>query len=331
MPKVLVIRFSSMGDVLLTTPIVRAIKEQIPGAEIHYLVKHKHMGVLKGNPHIHRIYTFKGDLRKLTQKLYKERYDFVVDLQRNLRSAYVKMRLKRKSYTYPKYNFAKWLYTRFRVNMMPPNHIVDRYFLAVADLGVKYDGKGLDFFVREKDQVQFEQLPQFLQGKYIVYNIGGTYFTKRMPIKKMIHLVGKLKYPVILVGGEEDHTSGHELEKNFPGKVYNACGKFSIGGSADLIRRSLYVISHDTGMMHVAAALGKPIASIWGNTTPEFGMVPFYEKEPEGSKLFEIKGLSCRPCSKLGHSACPKKHFKCMEMQDTKFIADVVNKTCDSF
>jgi ADP-heptose:LPS heptosyltransferase len=81
-------------------------------------------------------------------------------------------------------------------------------------------------------------------------------------------------------------------------------------------------------MMHVAAAMHKPIASIWGNTTPEFGMVPYYSQKPQGSHQFEIKDLSCRPCSKLGHSSCPKKHFKCMEMQDTKAIAQIINDTC---
>ncbi|RMG79222.1 MAG: glycosyl transferase, partial [Bacteroidetes bacterium] len=107
--------------------------------------------------------------------------------------------------------------------------------------------------------------------------------------------------------------------------VFNACGKLSVHKSADAIRQSLKVITHDTGMMHIAAAFNKPMASIWGNTIPEFGMYPYMPANPDRYKIFEVKGLKCRPCSKLGYRQCPKKHFYCMNLQETDLIADWAN------
>jgi ADP-heptose:LPS heptosyltransferase len=90
--------------------------------------------------------------------------------------------------------------------------------------------------------------------------------------------------------------------------VFNGCGKFNLNQSASLLKQSLAVFTHDTGLMHIAAAFKKQIFSIWGNTVPEFGMYPY--KTP--FSIFENKKLQCRPCSKIGHNKCPLGHFKCM-------------------
>jgi len=95
--------------------------------------------------------------------------------------------------------------------------------------------------------------------------------------------------------------------------VYNACGKFSLNESADLIKRSKGVISNDTGLMHIAAAFKKPIISLWGNTVPSFGMTPYYGAFPTPNSILQTKKLWCRPCSKIGYEKCPLGHFKCME------------------
>lgn len=328
MAKFLIIRLSSMGDIILTTPVVRCIKEQFPNAEIHFLVKQKHMDAIKGNKNISKIHGFTTDLRKTAAKLKHEHFDYVIDLHNNLRSSYIKMKLKVKSYTFKKHNFEKWLYTRWHINRLPKNHIVDRYMDAVEPLGIKNDHKGLDFHIREKDQVAISTLPDFLHQGYIAFVIGGTYFTKRLPNTKIMSIINKLNKPVVLIGGDEDSGNGHEIASKCSNKVYNACGKFKLGQSASILDQALYTISHDTGLMHIAAALKKPLVSVWGNTTPEFGMAPYYGEEQNVNTTFEIHNLGCRPCSKLGHSSCPKKHFKCMELIETTKIAKLINDQC---
>jgi ADP-heptose:LPS heptosyltransferase len=134
----------------------------------------------------------------------------------------------------------------------------------------------------------------------------------------------EIHHPVIVLGGKEDLEVGDELAKLDSHKIYNACGKFSLNESADLVRRSKLIVTNDTGLMHIAAAFKKPVVSLWGNTVPEFGMYPYYGSASISNLKLEVKNLSCRPCSKIGYDECPLGHFKCMEMiQPTKLIDEV--------
>ncbi|MFT7226079.1 MAG: ADP-heptose:LPS heptosyltransferase, partial [Neolewinella sp.] len=96
----------------------------------------------------------------------------------------------------------------------------------------------------------------------------------------------------------------------------------------DLVRKAATVVTHDTGLMHVAAAFRKPIVSIWGNTVPDLGMYPYLpgQEALEKQRRQEVVGLSCRPCSKIGHQACPQGHFRCILNQDPEAIASLVGK-----
>jgi Glycosyltransferase family 9 (heptosyltransferase) len=138
---------------------------------------------------------------------------------------------------------------------------------------------------------------------------------------------------LILLGGPEDSAVAKQLAAIDPVKIYNACGQFNINESAALVRQAKLIVTHDTGLMHIAAAFKRPIISIWGNTVPEFGMYPYYGSNylfhyRQGQGLFgglpymimEVKRLSCRPCSKIGYDKCPKGHFKCMELQPVEQI-----------
>jgi ADP-heptose:LPS heptosyltransferase len=146
---------------------------------------------------------------------------------------------------------------------------------------------------------------------YVGLVIGGQHATKMMPTSKLIEVCEDLKEPVLLLGGPEDAERGDKIVQAVGANVFNACGKFRLDESASLVEQAKWIITHDTGLMHIAAAFKKQIVSVWGNTVPELGMYP-YLADPE-SKIVEIKGLSCRPCSKIGYSKCPKSHFKCME------------------
>lgn len=328
MKKVLFIRFSSIGDIVLTTPLLRCLKDQKPDVEIHYLTKKQFVPVIKANPYIDKIHRLdETGLKPVVEKLKLENFDFIADLHKNFRSLYVRRKLRKPYGTFGKLNLQKWLLVRFGINRLPDIHIVDRYFAALKPLHVSNDSKGLDYFIPEEEEVSRGDLPEQFRNGYIGISIGAKHFTKIFPEEKLIELIGLIKKPVILLGGPEDKERGENIVNNTHHDVFNACGKYSINQSASLTRQADRVISNDTGLMHIAAAFKKEIISLWGNTIPEFGMYPFL---PEGqnnkSKIFEVKNLSCRPCSKLGHKKCPKDHFKCMMEIDVEEVARVVNR-----
>lgn len=309
MKKILVIRFSSIGDIVLTSPVVRCLQKQT-GAEIHFITKKSFAGILQSNPYITRVFAIEHSVHEVADALKAEQYDFVVDLHHNVRSLQVKRLLKVPSAAFPKLNIQKWLLVNLKINRMPAVHIVDRYFETVKKLRVKNDGAGLDYFIPEADEVSLQELPESHRAGYVAFVTGAKFATKQLPPEKMITIIRKLNRPVVLLGGKEDMETGAAIAQACGEPVFNACGKFNLNQSASLLRQSQLVITHDTGLMHIAAALKKKIYSVWGNTVPAFGMYPY--KPGEGSKIIEVKNLACRPCSKIGHSRCPKGHFRCM-------------------
>ncbi|MCP2042297.1 glycosyltransferase family 9 protein [Pontibacter sp. HSC-36F09] len=320
MPKILILRFSSIGDIVLTTPVVRCIKQQVPGAEVHYCTKQGFRGILEPNPYIDKVHTLGDSLGELVQQLKAENFDFVVDLHNNLRTRIIKTRLGKPSKSFDKLNYEKWLMVNLKVNRLPDVHIVERYLAAVAPLGIQDDGKGLDYFIPADAEVDIHSLPAGFQNGYVAFAIGAQHYTKRLPVKRIIELCQIIEQPIILLGGKEDSPDGEVIEAYFkihsiPKTIFNACGRYSLAGSASLVRQAKQVVSHDTGLMHIAAAFQKDIISVWGNTIPEFGMYPFRTRY----KVLEVNGLPCRPCSKIGYSKCPKGHFKCM--RDIDFSA----------
>jgi len=323
--KILIIRFSSIGDIVLTTPIIRSIKQQLPDAEIHFLTKEKFYPVLKANPYITRIHTFKDKLGGLINELKSFDFDFVVDLHRNLRSSRVKTALRKPSATFNKLNREKWLLVNFKISHLPDMHIVDRYFEAVAPLGISNDNIGLDYFIPSEDLIGPEYLPKTYADGFIAFVIGGMHYTKMFPEEMVIELCRRIRMPVVLMGGQDEHEKAEHIIRQCDGHMYNACGKFNISQSAAIISMSSKVITNDTGLMHIAAAYQKEIFSIWGNTIPGFGMYPYMPGNEKLSHIIEVEGLSCRPCSKIGYDKCPKKHFRCMMDIEVEKLADRIN------
>ena len=182
----------------------------------------------------------------------------------------------------------------------------------------------MDFFIPKKDKVNLNELPVTHQNEYIAFAIGAQHSTKRLPIEKIISICQKINHPIILLGGKEDSETAQKIANAVGELVYNACGKYNINQSAALVKQSKTLITHDTGLMHIGAALGVKIISVWGNTIPAFGMYPYYPNNPEKFVIIENKNLTCRPCSKLGYDKCPKKHFKCMQDIDEGKIVEKV-------
>ena len=325
--KVLIIRLSSIGDIVLTSPVIRCLKTQSPETEIHFLTKHQYRSVLVSNPHISRIWTYDNDFKELLPQLRREDFSFITDLHRNIRSRFVILKLGKPSASFPKLNFRKWLLVNTRINALPGLHVVDRYFKALKKLGIHNDGNGLDYFIPPGEEVDPSMILKGRAGDYIAFSIGGRHNTKIFPEDKIVSVCRSLDSFVVLLGGQEDSERGERIVNQCPGNVYNGCGKFSIGQSASLIRQSAHVITNDTGLMHIAAAFRKPVISIWGNTVPDFGMYPYLpEAYSRNSVIMEVKGLSCRPCSKLGFERCPKHHFRCMNDQDADMVVKNLKK-----
>lgn len=330
--KVLVIRFSSIGDIVLTTPVVRCLKKQLPGVELHYLTKSSFKTIVENNPYIDKGHYLEEDINTTIEELKAEQFDFVVDLHHNLRTARVKQALEVKAASFPKMNVEKWVLVNLKMNMMPNESIVERYFETVKPLGVQNDGQGLDYFIPEDDQVTDKDIPVSHWAGYVACVIGGSYNTKKFPVAKWREFCEKVPFPVILLGDMGDREQGALIAEQDKVKIYNACGKFNLNESADLVKKSRIVVSNDTGLMHVAAAFKKPLVSLWGNTSPELGMFPYYgsndlkERIAPQSFILENKHLYCHPCSKLGYKKCPKRHFKCMNDLNVDNIVDIIKK-----
>lgn len=322
MPKFLVLRFSSIGDIVLTTPVVRCLKRQLTNAEIHFATKKIFSTVIDGNPNIDKKFYLEDNLPELIRQLKKEKYDYIIDLHNNIRTLAIKLQLGVKSFSFNKLNFEKWLMVNFKIDRLPPVHIVDRYMATVKNFGVTNDGKGLDYFISSEDERVLEKFPSTHQQGYIGFVIGAKHFTKQLPAQKIISICKKISQPIILLGGKEDAGKAEIIMRESSSQIFNACGKFTLNESAALIKHSTKIISHDTGLMHIAAAFKKDIISVWGNTIPEFGMSPYLPGN--NSSVFEVKNLSCRPCSKIGFDSCPKKHFDCMNKINVDDIVKAV-------
>lgn len=326
MKKILIIRFSSIGDIVLTTPLIRCLKDQLPEAEIHYLTKKQNHSLLQENPYLSKIWLYDGNFNELLPGLKTENFDFIADLHKNLRSFYVLSHLRKPNGTFYKLNLEKWMIVNLRINRLPHVHIIDRYFAAVKHFKISNDHKGIDYFIPAAEEVDLSVLPEQFRNGFIAFVIGGKHTTKIFPEDKVAEVCREVSLPVVLLGGKDDEERGRLIEQLAGSGVFNACGMFSVNQSASLIRQAGKVITNDTGLMHIAAAFGKNIASIWGNTIPEFGMYPYLEGKGNAvSAIFEVKGLSCRPCSKLGFDKCPKGHFRCMKDQDTNGMINFLN------
>lgn len=318
--KILVIRFSSMGDIIYTTPVVRCLKKQIKNAEIHFITKPAFKYIYDNNPYVDKLLLLKPSLAETIADIKAEGYDYIIDLHNNLRTAIIKLRTGVRSATYKKQTIRKWLNLKFNLKLVPPTHLVDRYMETVKFLGVINDGQPIDYYLKTDHQLA-ALLPLSHQNGYVAFVIGATHFTKRMPNDKIISICRELKAPVVLLGGEDVKANGDEIVAATGPDTYNACGKTSLDESVFLVSKARTVIGFDTGLTHIAEAFNVPIVSVWGGTVPDLlGVQPYRVKE------IMVAGieLNCRPCSKFGLEKCPLGHFKCMnnipEVPITEFV-----------
>src|SRR5690606_20876568 len=203
--KFLLIRFSSIGDIVLTTPVIRSLKRQYPDAALHFLVKKNFKSVVAANPYLEKIHLLENNWEELINDLKKENFDYIIDLHRNLRTARIKAALDRPALVFCKLNIRKWLYVQLKAAvLMPDKSIVDRYFEALKPLKLSNDGQGLDYFIPKNELTEQEDLPMSHWAGYVACVIGGSYFTKKLPVENWQEFCKQCPYPIVLLGGPED-------------------------------------------------------------------------------------------------------------------------------
>jgi ADP-heptose:LPS heptosyltransferase len=335
--RLLFIRFSSIGDIVFTTPAIRAAKQQLPGVEIHFLTKQNMKAVTEANPYIDHFHYLDKDLSTTINQLKAIDFDYVIDLHKNFRTFKIKRALGVPALTYNKLSWQKLLLTKLHLNFMPVRHISDRCVDTLKPLGILNDGKGLDYFVPNQIQLNTNAIPASHKGGYIALVIGASFASKKLPIEKLQELCALLKYPVVLVGGKEDKLEGEQVAKVDPIKIFNACGKFSLHESALIVQQSKTVISHDTGFLYIACAYHKKTVAIWGATSPALQVEPYYPildsnssgvQNVQATEMYYnaiVPNLSCQPCSNYGTKQCPQGHFACMRQQIISMIASKAN------
>ncbi|MEA3495881.1 MAG: glycosyltransferase family 9 protein [Bacteroidota bacterium] len=325
--KILIIRFSSIGDIVLTTPVIRGLKKQLKKSEIHFITKSAYTSILENNPYIDKVYSFTNSLSEIIPHLKKENYDYIIDLHKNIRSLSLRWKLKTKSFSFNKLNFQKWLLVNFKINKLPDIHIVDRYLKATESLGVKNDGLGLDYFIPKNAEIEGKKIIEKIKKDYLVIVLGGKFFTKKLSVEKIINIGQKVNRAIVILGGKDEIEEAKRIEKKLA--VTNLCGTIDLNTSAFIVKNATKILTNDTGLMHIAATFNKEIISVWGNTIPEFGMFPYFNKDTPktNSHIIEVKNLKCRPCSKLGYKKkCPEGHFKCINKIDEKKILQIINQ-----
>ena len=290
MKKILIIRFSSIGDIVLTSPILRCLKTQAL-VELHYLTKCSYRMILSNNPYVDKL-IFCQNLKTTIRNLKNEKYDLVIDLHNNIRSFWIKLHLGVPNVTYKKNILERFLFINFGVPLTK-THVVDKYFFAVNKIGILDDGKGLDYFLSPNVKVPFN-----IKQDFICWCIGASYESKKLSLEQIVNVCNNTLKSIVLIGGKNEHQMGQDIVSQTTNlNVFNFSGLMSLDQSSMLIQKSCLVLTNDTGMMHIAAAFKKPIISFWGCTKPDLGFWP-YLKKPRSVQLIYMKGN--RACSKHG-------------------------------
>ncbi len=314
--KILIIRLSSLGDILLTTPVIRAINKKYPNSQIDYVVKKQYSSSLRYNPIISSLYLYEKEKAKsIKDQIRKVQYDMVIDLQNNLRSCALTFGLSTEVKRFKKSTFKKLLLVWTKINLLKEIKPIPLRYAETAAL--QLDDYGLDLFIPENINHKLAA-----GKKYIGICPGAKHFTKRWPEEYFIELGNKLSsqnFTVVIFGGKEDRELCEAISFRIENSI-NLCNSDDLLQTAMDMKQCQHIICNDSGLMHTAAAVGVPITAIFGSTVREFGFIPYLSD----NTILENNSLSCRPCSHIGRSSCPKKHFKCMQEIKPNMVFDHV-------
>ncbi|MCK9561945.1 MAG: lipopolysaccharide heptosyltransferase II [Bacteroidales bacterium] len=332
--KILIFRLSSIGDIILTSTLVRCVKTQYPDAQIDFVVKRQFSLLLTLMPEITKIHTFDAEegfngLLKLRKTLAKEKYDVMLDIHKNWRSLFIRNTIGASHvYRYKKHLMKRFFMIRFKIDAY---HIVRPVYLRFLDvakkIGVEYDNKQTELFIPKEIQKKVDDYIEDAGLKphknLIVLCPGASFSNKKWQIEKFQELaqriIDRTKMQVILLGGSKEKTACETILNNVQGAIMSVAGVFNLAESAALLNRAQLTVANDTGMLHLSEALNVPVVGIYGPTVRQFGYFPILQK----SKVAEVE-LACRPCTKMGMNYCPKNTFDCTQKISVDTVFELI-------
>ncbi|MCX7880241.1 MAG: glycosyltransferase family 9 protein [Ignavibacteria bacterium] len=334
--KFLVIRISSLGDVILSTYLVRLLRKKFPDSRIDFLVGSEYQEVLALNKRIDKVLIYdksKSFFWHLLQTFsinYPYHYDVIIDLQNNLRSKLFGAGKGSRYFFFNKRRIYKFKLVYFKTKIKEILPIPILYRDTFPDLQDFDDGLGLEIWTSKDvdEYMPYRKDLNLTKIERIALAPGAKHFTKRLPINKVNQLIelinSNFDAEIVLIGGKSDSWLNSILYKN--GKnVQNFIGKLSILESSELLDSCQILISNDSAAVHIASARQVPVVEIFGSTVPHFGFVPF--RVPYS--IVELNNIECRPCTHFGKPKCPKKHFRCMEEIQPEQIIYAINELID--
>ncbi|HMK38104.1 MAG TPA: glycosyltransferase family 9 protein [Bacteroidota bacterium] len=341
--KTLIIRLSSVGDVVLSSPLVRALHGRFPDCQIDFLVKSEYADLVRCNPHVAHVIQFPGggtirDLVRLRRTVLSSGYDLIIDIHDSLRSRYLSAGAgkvtrvnKRKIARTLLVNFKLDVYARFG----GAPDVAARYLETVVPWGVADDGRGPELFfpgdVREAVERLMNAEGLAPGSRCIGVCPCARHGNKMWPADRFAesagHLAERRGLPVLLFGGTDEKAMceavGTLIRAAHPrAGVLNLAGRLSLLETGCAMDRCAVVLANDTGLMHIAEARGVPVVAIFGPTVREFGFSPRGAR----SAVVEHPGLSCRPCTHIGLPRCPRGHFRCMKEITVGAVTDVAER-----
>lgn len=351
--KILVIRLSSIGDILLTSPLLRLLHRRFPQAQIDFCIKERFADLVKGHPYLRRRVILAApygwtELCWTRRLIRAENYDLIVDVHRNLRSLFLRDRRARIA-TYTKQYWKRWLLVHAGVNryqeVVP---VYRRYLAGLAPWGIEKDELGLEFFLSEEEKdfarARLAALGIDPSARRIGFAVGAGHATKQWPAEHFIALAGRLAEPlgrsfseplggpfggpsggqtalrIFIYGDDRDRTVAQTITAAIGSAAIDLSGALNLRETAAIIAAMDLMVTNDSGLMHLGVALGIKTVSIFGCTTRELGFFP----DAPFSRVVENNGLACRPCTTMGRRRCPKGHFRCMTGVSPEQVADAV-------
>jgi ADP-heptose:LPS heptosyltransferase len=319
----LIIRFSSFGDVLLTSHVPKAIKVKHPDSKIFFLVKENFGVMLKDHPDIDHIVFFRS-LNEAVKELKSIVFDIIFDLQHNYRSIILSYRLKKKqTFHYNKQSIKRYFYVNFKVGTynLPYKSVIERYADTLKDASIPYEKK---LIYSATTDITGLNLPT----NYICIAAGSAHYTKQWPLDYQVEFIKKIKeltnYAIVLIGGKKERQISDIIQKSVE-NCYNLVGELDFVQSSECIKKAAYVVCNDSSVMHLARVHNKKGLVFFGSTTKRFGFYP----DNENLEVLENNSLHCRPCSHIGRKSCPKKHFKCMMDIKPEMALKIIEKRLD--
>jgi heptosyltransferase II len=315
----LAVRFGSLGDVLLTTPLLRAISQQHPQIRLTVLTSQRLAPLLSDNPRIDEVIALapEDSLLEMGVRLRALRFSHLLDLETSPRSWLFRLLVPGRWRAAPQYRLARELLIRTKRSRFPEDSTVaDRYFDAARHLGVVPDGGPAEFFLNpeaeERADTWLGKVNARNRRPFVAFAPSAGQATKRWPQDYWVRLARRIKATgagVVFLGGPDDATITGNIAARCGAEAVNGAGVLSLQSTGAVLKRAAALVTGHTGTMHMAAALGTPLVALIGPTVRAFGYYPYNAAR---TVLLE-RNLPCRPCSFSGGEECPLKHHRCLQ------------------